>query len=222
MPREEMMKKQAQNLLMWFFPVLLLVSAAVVIPVDGAAQTIVDEWTAVKVPPAPPLKEISVDPKTTALLMLDFNKQTCNAERRPRCIASIAKTERLLALARRKGMPVVYSLSAGATTADIAQALAPGPGEQTVTSGPDKFFGTDLEKILNEKGVKTVICVGTAAHGAVLYTASAAAFRGLQVIVPVDGMSAEDPFAELYTAWHLVNGPRVSTMVSLSRIDMIR
>jgi nicotinamidase-related amidase len=35
-----------------------------------------------------------------------------------------------------------------------------------------------------------VIAVGTAANGAVLYTASAAAFRGMNVIVPVDGISS--------------------------------
>jgi len=47
-----------------------------------------------------------------------------------------------------------------------------------------------LEKILNDKGIKTVVVAGTAAQGAVLNTASQAAFRG--VIVPVDGMSAEN------------------------------
>jgi len=49
-----------------------------------------------------------------------------------------------------------------------------------------------LEKILNDKGIKTVVVAGTAAQGAVPNTASQAAFRGRQVIVPVDGMSAEN------------------------------
>ena len=56
----------------------------------------------------------------------------------------------------------------------------------------DKFLGTDLEKILKDKGIATVIIVGTAAHGAVLYTGSGAAMRGMNVIVPVDGMSSVD------------------------------
>ena len=51
---------------------------------------------------------------------------------------------------------------------------------------------TDLEKILNDKGIKTVVVAGTAAQGAVPNTASQAAFRGRRVIVPVDGMSAEN------------------------------
>jgi nicotinamidase-related amidase len=185
------------------------------------SQTIIDEWNTVKVPPAPDLKTVKIDPKVTALLMLDFNKQTCNAERRPRCIASIPKVQKLLVEARAKGIPVIYSLSAGAAVADIAKELAPVTGEPAVTSGPDKFFGTDLEKILKEKGIKAAIVVGTASHGAVLYTASGAALRGMQVIVPVDGMSAENTYAEQYVCWHLLNAPRISTLITLTKIDLI-
>ena len=34
--------------------------------------------------------------------MLDFNKQTCNADRRPRCIATLPKVQKLLTEARAK------------------------------------------------------------------------------------------------------------------------
>ncbi len=188
----------------------------------AGAQTVIEEWNSVKIPPAPELKRVAVEAKSTALLMLDFNKQTCNAERRPRCIASIPNVQKLLTEARGKGAPVIYTLSAGATPDDIAKELAPKGGEWVVTAGPDKFLGTDLEKILKEKGVQTVIIVGTAAHGAVLYTASEAAFRGMQVIVPVDGISAESLYPEQYTVWNLANAPRVSNQVTLSRTDMIK
>jgi nicotinamidase-related amidase len=86
----------------------------------------------------------------------------------------------------------------------------------------DKFLGTDLEKILKEKGIKTVIITGTAAHGAVLLTGSEAAFRGFKVIVPVDGMSSENTYFEQYTAYHLANAPGVGQQVTLTRIDMIK
>ena len=188
----------------------------------ASAQNIVEEWSTVKAPPAPELKSVTVDPKVTALLLLDFNKQTCNADRRPRCIASIPKVQKLLTEARSNDVYVVYSLSAGATVADIAKELVPLGKEPVVTSGPDKFFGTDLEKFLKERGIKTVIVTGTAAHGAVLYTASAAALRGMQVIVPVDGMSAESTYAEQYVAWNMVNAPRVSNQSVLTKIDMIK
>jgi nicotinamidase-related amidase len=49
-----------------------------------------------------------------------------------------------------------------------------------------------LEKILNDKESRRSWVVGTAAQAAVLNTASQAAFLGLRVIVPLDGMSAEN------------------------------
>jgi nicotinamidase-related amidase len=187
----------------------------------AAGPTVIDEWSSVKAPPPPEVKTVTVDPKTTALLLLDFNRQTCNAERRPRCIASLPRVQKLLAAARTAKGPVIYSLSAGASVADIAPDLAPAKGDAVVTSGPDKFLGTDLERILNERHITTVIVAGTAAHGAVLHTAAGAALRGMRVIVAVDGISAETLYPEQYALWHLMNAPRISNQVSLSSTDRI-
>jgi len=202
--------------------VVIAVIALIALHTPASGQTVVDEWTSVKIPPAPEIRPVSLDPKTTALLLLDFNKQTCSAERRPRCISSIPNVKKLLDRARSSGVSVMYSLSAGAATTDIAQELAPQSGEPAVTSGPDKFMGTDLEKLLKEKNIQTVIVSGTAAHGAVLYTASSAALRGIKVIVPVDGLSAETMYPEQYTVWHLSNAPRVSGQVTITRSDLIK
>lgn len=188
---------------------------------SSAQTTIMDEWSTVKTPQPPDLKQVAVDPKTTALLLLDFNKQTCNAEFRPRCIASIPHVKKLLAEARAQGCVVIYSLSSGAVPADIATELAPVQGDPIVTSGPDKFLGTDLVKILSEKKIENVIVTGTAAHGAVLYTASGAALRGMHVILPVDGISAESLYPEQYTVWHLLNAPRISNQTTITKIDRI-
>src|SRR5258706_6637820 len=67
--------------------------------VPASAQTIVDEWAKVQAPKPPELKSVTLDPKTTALLVLDFVKQTCNSERRPRCLTSVPQVEALLKLA---------------------------------------------------------------------------------------------------------------------------
>lgn len=191
----------------------LLASAA-------TAQTIVDEWGSVKTPPAPQLKPVTVDTKTTALLMLDFMNQNCGA--RPRCVASLPAVKKLLDEARAKGVMVVYATVPGGKIADTRPEVAPMGSEPVVSSGPDKFLNTDLEKILKDKGIQSVITVGTAAHGAVLNTASVAALRGLKVIVPVDGMSAESVYPEQYTAWHLANAPVLSRNVTLTRLDMVK
>ena len=198
-----------------------LVAAAAVAVTPVAAQTIVDEWASVKAPAPIELKTVKVDPKTTALLVLDLIKQTCNAERRPRCLASLPKVEKFLAEARAKGMPVVHSIVASATVADIAPQAAPKEGEPVVSTVANKFIRTDLDKILKEKGVTTVIVVGTTAQGAVLYTASEAAFLGYKVIVPVDGASAENIFAEQITAWILATAPGVGQNTTMTRFDMI-
>ena len=68
------------------------------------AQTIIDEWAAITAPAAPQLKAVKLEPQTTALLVLDLVKQGCNNERRPRCLASIPKVEKLLAGARAKNV----------------------------------------------------------------------------------------------------------------------
>jgi len=162
------------------------------------------------------------DKATTALLMLDFNKQTCNMQRRPRCIASIPRVKSLLVAARAAGVPVAWSLGGGGKPADLPEELAPAAGESIVSSGVDKFANTELESFLKGKGVKTVIMVGAAAHGAVLYTASTAVMKGFKVIVPVDGMSADNAYAEQYTAWHFANAPLVSSGVTLTTIDGVK
>jgi nicotinamidase-related amidase len=185
------------------------------------AQTIVDEWASVKAPAPIELKTVKVDPKTTALLVLDLVKQTCNAERRPRCLASLPKVEKFLAEARAKGVPVVHSITPATTPADIAPQAAPKEGEPIVSSMANKFIRTDLDKILKDKGITTVIVVGTTAQGAVLYTASEAAFLGYKVIAPVDGSSAESTYAEQLTAWTLATAPGVGQNTTMTRFDMI-
>jgi nicotinamidase-related amidase len=193
-------------------------TAALLLPAQAA--TIVDEWTSVKAPAAPVLKPVTVDSKTTALLMLDFMNQNCG--KRPACVASIPAVKKLLAEARAAKATVIYSLIAKTTMADVIKDVAPEASEPHVLSGPDKFLHTDLEKILKDKGIKTVIAVGTSSNGAVLYTASGAAFRGMSVIVPVDGMSAVDPYADYSTIFTFMNAPSVSTKTTLTKIDMVK
>lgn len=204
-------------------PVALL-TAAVSSPATMSAQTIIDEWASVQVPPAPPLSKVSIDAKTTALLVLDIAKHTCNKEVRPRCIAMLPQVKKLMTKMRAKQVPVVYALGILPTPgvpSDIWPEAAMVGEEPWVRSGPDKYLRTDLEKILTERGIKTVIIIGTASHGAVLYTAGGSVFRGLNVIVPVDCVAAESTYAEQYTLWHLQNAPRMATSVKLTNVDLI-
>ncbi|MFL5001044.1 MAG: isochorismatase family protein [Xanthobacteraceae bacterium] len=166
---------------------------------------------------------MKIDARETALLVMDFTAQTCTRQRRPRCADSVPKVQKLVAEARAKGALIIYSVAVpGSVASDILPDLTPAAGEQVLPPlGPDKFIGSDLEKTLKEKGVKTVVALGTQAQTSVLHTGGEAALRGFKVIVPVDGMSADDLFPELYTAWHLANAARISNQVTLTTIDMI-
>ena len=207
----------AQNMAVALFTVVLCASSSF-----AQSKTIIDEWASVQPPKPPELKAVKIDdPKTTAFLILDIAKQNCNNERRPRCVASVPKIQAFLKEARAKGLPVIYSIGGSWTPADILQDVAPNQGEPLVTASANKFYKSDLEKILQDKGIKTVIVVGAAAHGAVLYTASEAAFRGFKVIVPVDGMSSESTYFEQYTANQLANVPGAAQLVTLTKFDMI-
>lgn len=204
----------------------VLLGALALPPLSAAAPAapggnIVQEWYKVKPPPPVKLKTVKVNPADTAFLILDIIKPSCNEKRRPRCVASAPKIGAFLKRVREKRMLVVYSTYPPNTAAAILPEVAPKGDEPLVTASVDKFFHTDLEKILKDRHIKTVIIAGTTAEGAVIHTATQAALRGYKVIVPVDGMSAGTLYAEQYTAWHLVNAPGSKKETTLTTFDRI-
>lgn len=205
------------------FAAAALCAAVLAAAAPAPAATIIDEWASVKAPEPPKLEAVTVDPKTTALLVLDLMKETCNDKVRPRCLTSLPQVAKLLKGARDSRTMVVYSIIPGPPTiADTDPAVKPLGTEPVVKSGPDKFIGTDLEKILKDKGITTVIVVGTAAEGAVLYTGSHASLLGFNVVVPVDGMSSATTYAEQYVTWNMVHAPVVAMKVKLTSVDMLK
>jgi nicotinamidase-related amidase len=206
-----------------------LIFAAIAVSLSGArAETIIDDWAQVKPPPPPELKPVVVDPKTDALLLLDFNGHEaadsgpCNKTTKPRCIASLPKVRATLEKARAAGVFVVYSISSAGAPADIWPEVAPAVADPMVKSGPDKFNGTKLRELLEAKGIKRVIVTGTSSEGAVLNTGSDAAFHGMNVVVPVDGMSSTELYAEQYVAWHMTHAPAVAAKTTLTSLDLLK
>jgi nicotinamidase-related amidase len=186
-----------------------------------AGDTIQD-WATAKAPPVPEVKPVALDAKTTALLVLDLAKSTCNATRRPRCLDTLTATRTLLEKARAAHATVIYSLPGGATMADVLPPVAALPGEPHVQGGADKFLGTDLDAQLKGRGIKTVIVIGTGSSGAVLQTASQAGLRGYKVVLAEDGASAENVYIEQAVIDILLTGPGVAAATTLSRSDLIQ
>jgi nicotinamidase-related amidase len=213
---------------------VLLACLLAAVAAPASAQSIIDQWSAVPVPPPPKLEKVTIDPKSTALLVMGFVRDSCNQERRPRCVATIPHVKKLLTEARAHDVLVMHSVPCGSASGDFIVAdLAPLPGEAIIPpNGPNKFLpfdvlcsnkdiGFDLEKVLKDHGIKAVITVGTQVQTAVLHTAAEAALRGYKVIVPVDGMSGDSLYPEQYTAWHLANTQRVMQQVTLTKVDLI-
>lgn len=206
---------------------LLALGLALALALPRAAETaggykdVVAEWSGVQPPPAPALQDVAVPPATTALLILDIEEATCNAERRPRCLDTVPHIADLMQRARAAGTPVIYSLTRRGTPETVLPPVKALPGQPFVQASVDKFLGTALESILKERGVTTVIVTGTAAHGAVLHTATGAAQRGLSIILPVDGISAETPYIEQAAVWLLLEGPATRGKVTPTRAARI-
>jgi len=191
----------------------------------SVAADIIAEWATVKAPPVPELKPVTLDGKTTALLILDMMKTNC--PKRPRCSATVPNVKKLHDAARAAGAMVFYSLVGGdnPTPADIVDpGIAPRDAEWVFQRGPDKYLGSGLDERLKARGIKTVIVCGTSAQGVVIGTGSGSAQRGYKVIVPVDCMSSDDPYMEQYAAWHMFKGgPAIVTdQTTLTRSDMIK
>ncbi len=214
---------QARTLVLAPVLALFLALALAFAGAGAQAQTLIEEWDQAKFPPAPALKSAKLVPGETALLVMDFTKQTCTPERRKRCADSVPKVLKLVTEARSKGALIIYSVAVpNSVPADILPELAPASGEQVLPPlGPDKFINSELEKTLKDKGIKTVVAMGTQAQTSVLHTGATAALKGFKVIVPVDGMSADNVFPEAYTAWHLSTAARISANVTLTKFDMI-
>jgi nicotinamidase-related amidase len=202
--------------------VALLIACAV----SSSAADVLDDWATVKLPPKPELKPVTLEGSTTALLILDMMKMNCGA--RPRCVATVPNVKRLHDAARAAGAMVWYSLVGSdgkATPADmIDPGFMPRDGEWARQNGPDKFLGSNLEEKLKARGIKTVVVCGTSFQGVGIGTGSGSAQRGYKVIVPIDCLSAEDPYMEQYATWHLFKGgPAVVTsQVTLTRTAMVK
>jgi nicotinamidase-related amidase len=186
----------------------------------SAAGDIYDDWDSVKVPGKIELKPVTLDPKTTAMLILDMTKGgSCGT--RPRCVASVPNVKRIHDLARAAGLMFWYS----AGTKDMMDSgFTPHEGEYQNQNGPDKFLGSNLEEKLKAANIQTVIICGTSFQGVGVGTGTEAAQRGYKVIIPIDCLSSEDPYMEQYSAWHFFKGGpgAVVRNSTLTRTTMIK
>jgi len=178
-------------------------------------------------PAIPAPATVTLDAKTTALVVLDVINPTCST--RPACAASISALQALIKKARDTNVPVVYTNTA--TTNAIVPEIAPLASDTTIVpTNADKFNNPDFDAAFKAKKVTTLLLVGTRSNGAVLYTAFEANVRGYTVVVAIDGISGSIPFETTLAEWQMLNQPGFTNadnkplaekLVTLSRGDLI-
>lgn len=202
--------------------VAITVTAALlllILPSGAWAQGVVSEWKTVEAPSPPELKAVKVDPSKTALLVMDFNDALCTRggeNALPRCIAAIPSVKKLLDEARAHHMLVVFT--GYPNMKPPVEALPRMKGDPMVVSHADKFIGTDLDTILKNHNITTVIATGVVANGCVLFTTIGAASRGYKLIVPVDTMPGRSAYAEQSTIWQIANDGSIAQITSADKI----
>jgi nicotinamidase-related amidase len=90
-----------------------------------------------------------------------------------------------------------------------------------ITGLLDKFPKTNLDELLKQHNIKTVIVVGNASNGAVLFTAQAAFALGYEVVAPVDGITSRVPYADQSTIYTFAAAPVMGGKIKLTRTNMI-
>jgi ureidoacrylate peracid hydrolase len=153
----------------------------------------------------------SFDPQKTAIIVVDMqNDFVADGAmlRSAQAAAMVPKLAATLKFAREKGIRIIYtahahrhdgcdmglyddlyppianraSLVDGTPGVDIFPALAPQPGEHVIKKHRySGFFATDLDLILREWGIETVVVTGTTTENCCHATARDAMFRNYMV-----------------------------------------
>jgi nicotinamidase-related amidase len=221
---------------MTLFRTVLLTSGLVFALCGGAAQA---QATAQNGSPSKPLMtlqmpalpdpvRVTLNPATTALLVLDYVEPICNSQ--PKCKdGMLSAVTPFMARARNAGVIVGYGTREQNMSKWLPQ-VAPTPDDIKVAStAQDRFYNTDLNKELKAKGITTIILVGWKVSGSVTYTSVGATVRGYTVVVPVDTTAAATDYEQVIGFYqilnqfngNLTNEPLKPKAPTLSRTDMI-
>jgi len=162
---------------------------------------------------------LSLDPKSSALLVMDFQTAIVEGFAADK-EALLARTGSILDAARKAAMKVIYVVVAfrrgypeanpnnatfstikdsgrfveGSAGTEVHAAIAPRPGDIVVTKRRvSAFSGSDLEVILRANGIQTMVLAGIATSGVVLSTVRHAADADYRIVVVGDCCSDRDP-----------------------------
>jgi nicotinamidase-related amidase len=209
---------------------VLMMSALLLVPCGGwaQAQPASKPLLTLQMPALPDPVRVSLNPATTALLVLDYVEPICNSQ--PKC-----KSQMLPAMApfmeraRKAGLVVAYGTREQNMSRWLPE-VAPVPGDiKIVNVAQDRFYNTDLDKALKAKGISTIIMAGWKVSGSLAYTSVGATLRDYTVVIPVDTTTAATDYETAIGFYqilnqgngNLTNEPLKPKAPTLSRADMI-
>src|ERR1043166_6127214 len=209
----------------------LSILAVAFIFADAKAQAAMDtpaKTVTLQMPATPDPARVTLDPKTTALVVLDYVEDICS--RQPNCKNKMVPAMTpFMERVRKAGLTVAYGTRAQNQTMWLKE-VAPAAADIRVNNtAQDRFYNTDLDKELKAKGIKTLIIVGWKISGSVTYTSVGAMVRDYTVVIPVDTTAAATDYETTIGFYNVLNSgnanlgnePLKAKAVTLSRTDMI-
>ncbi|AWR94182.1 cysteine hydrolase family protein [Acidianus brierleyi] len=169
----------------------------------------------IRVPQIPEEKEIELDPRNTAVIIVDMQNDFVKKGGKlyvPNAEKTIGPINDLIKKSRNSSVTVIYTQDwhmkddpefkiwgehalAGSWGAEIVDELKPEKDDFVIKKYRyDAFFETPLDYILRVKNIKNIVISGTVANICVLHTAGSASLRWYNVIMIKDGISALDDF----------------------------
>jgi nicotinamidase-related amidase len=213
------------------FHTVLFASGLVLALCDGVAQAqpaASKPMLTLQMPALPDPVGVTLNPATTALLVLDYVEDICHTQ--PKCKSQMlpAMTP-FMARVRKAGMTVAYGTREQNMSKWLPE-VAPAPGDiKIVNTAQDRFYNTDLDNALKARGITTIIMVGWKVSGSLTYSSVGATLRDYTVVIPVDTTAAATDYEQTIGFYqilnqgngNLTNVPLKPKAPTLSRTDMI-
>jgi nicotinamidase-related amidase len=181
-----------------------------------------------QMPATPEPTRVTLNPRTTALVVLDYVEDICNSQ--PSCKAKMlpAMTP-FMERARKAGLTVAYGTREQNMAHWLPQVAPTASDIKIINVAQDRFYNTDLDKQLKAKGITTIIMVGWKISGSVTYTSVGAMARDYTVVIPVDTTSAATDYETTIGFYNVLNSgnanlpnePLKKGAVTLTRTDLI-
>jgi len=193
-----------------------------------AAERATGKMITLQMPATPEPARVTLDPKTTALVVLDYVEDICNSQASCKNKMLPAVTP-FMEKVRKAGLTVAYGTRAQNMTKWLKEVAPAANDIKVINTAQDRFYGTNLDQQLKAKGIKTLIMVGWKISGSITYTSVGAMAHDYTVVIPVDTTSAGSDYETTIGFYNVLNSgnanlanqPLKDKAVTLTRTDLI-